>query len=293
MEKRAKAVIRTLFLSLGATLFAAALKIFYGRSTHSLAFVADGVHSFFDAAATLIGILSISMSSKPPDEGHPYGHQKFESVSTIALGLLLLSAAYEVGKMALARMGHAPMPDYTFWGFVVLAGVMVINLSIARLESNRAKDLSSQFLAADALHNQSDFLISCAVLASLLAVYFHIPYVDAGASLAITLYLAYLSVRLIWLNLRPLVDYRVLDPEKVEEIVSSTEGVLHCHNIRSRGEHGHHFLDLNIHLPGHITLEKAHEITHNVEAKLKAAFPGLVDVVIHTEPHNHPPCSKG
>jgi len=293
MEKRAKAVIRVLVISLSATLVAAGLKIYYGRASHSLAFVADGIHSLFDAAATLIGILSITLSSKPPDEGHPYGHQKLESVSTIALGLMLLSAAYEVGTMAIERMGHGEMPHYSFWGFLVLGIVMIINLTVARFETNRAHDLSSQFLAADALHNQSDFLISCAVLASLLAVYFHIPYVDAGASLAITVYLVYLSLRLIWLNLRPLVDSRVLDPAKVEEIVGSTEGVMFCHNIRSRGEHGHHFLDLNIHLPGHITLHRAHEITHQVEAKLKAAFPGLVDVVIHTEPHDHPPCSKG
>jgi cation diffusion facilitator family transporter len=272
---------------------AAGIKIYYGHSSASLAFVADGIHSLFDAAATLIGIVSITLSAKPPDEGHPYGHQKFESVSTIALGLMLLSASYEVGSMAIERLGHPEMPTYTFWGFVVLAGIMVINLSVSRFEMNRARALSSRYLAADALHNQSDFLISCAVLLSLLSVSLHLPYVDAGASLAITLYLALISFKMIWMNLRPLVDYRVLDPEKVEEIVSSTEGVLHCHNIRSRGEDGHHFLDLNIHLHGHITLERAHEITHNVEERLKAAFPGLVDVVIHTEPHNHPPCTKG
>jgi divalent metal cation (Fe/Co/Zn/Cd) transporter len=104
--------------------------------------------------------------------------------------------------------------------------------------------------------------------------------------------LVYLSIRLIVRTLGPLVDTSVLDQEKVREIVGSVEGVLHCHHIRSRGEEDHFFLYLNIHLPGQISLHRAHDITHEVEAKLKKAFPGLVDVVIHTEPHGHMPCSK-
>ena len=270
-----------------------ALKIGYGRSAESLAFVADGIHSLFDAAATLIGIISIVLSSKPPDDGHPYGHRKFEAVSAVMLALLLFVAAYEVGTMALERL-HNPttFPLFSVWGFVVLGMAMTISLSVARIERKRADTLSSPFLASDALHNQSDFLISIAVLSSIIGTRFHIPYVDAGASILIALYLVYFSIRLTLFNLRPLVDHSVLDPKEVEGIVSSIDGVLYCHHIRSRGEIGHHFLDLNIHLPGQITLERAHQITHTVEARLKAAFPGLVDVVIHTEPHDHEPCSK-
>jgi divalent metal cation (Fe/Co/Zn/Cd) transporter len=124
----------------------------------------------------------------------------------------------------------------------------------------------------------------------LISARLRIPYVDSIVSILITLYLIYVAVHLLVQNLQPLVDHRVLDPREVERVAASIDGVLHCHHIRSRGEKNHHFLDLNIHLPGHISLERAHEITHTVEARLKAAFPGLVDVVIHTEPDGHPPC---
>lgn len=291
MNTRSKTIVRTLLICLSASVLASLMKIFYGRSSHSLAFVADGIHSLFDSAATIIGIVSIGLSAKPPDEGHPYGHHKFETVSALALGLLLFLAAYEVGTMAYQRiLFPAMLPQFSIMGLVILGVTMAINLSVARMEAKKAKELSSSFLAADSLHNQSDFLITCAVLATVVSAHFGIPYADAGVSLGITVYLVYLAIRLILYNLQPLVDHSVLDPKRVEAVVSAVPGVVHCHHIRSRGEEGHYFLDLNLHLPGKITLDEAHTISHEVEERLKKEFPGLVDVVIHTEPDGHAPC---
>lgn len=292
MVLRRHSILSTLAISLVGNLLNALLKIAYGTAFGSLAFLADGIHSLFDSTSTVIGMASIIMSTKPPDDEHPYGHQKFETLSAIALGLLLLLAAYEVGTMAFHRFFNpARQPVFSLWGFTVLGFTMLINLSTAYMERKRSVQLASNFLAADALHNQSDFLISCAVLATVVSAHFQVPYIDPLASLLITFYLVYLAVRLILFNIQPLLDRSVLDPLAVERIVNAVDGVAHCHHIRSRGEKDHHFLDLNIHLPGHITLARAHEITHEVERKLKGAFPGLVDVVIHTEPHGHEPCA--
>lgn len=291
LNARGKKIFQTLGLCLGASTLASVSKLVYGYQSHSLAFTADGIHSFFDSAATILGMISIAHSAKPPDAAHPYGHRKFETVSALALGFLLFLAAYEVGSAAFHRViDNAGVPHFSYWGLGILVFTMVINLSTAALEAKRAKELDSNFLKADSLHNQSDFLITCAVLISLFSAKLNWNYVDAVISLAITVYLAFLSFHLIWSNLHPLVDRSVLDVKKVEEIAQSVEGVIHCHHVRSRGEPGHYFLDLNLHLPGHISLDRAHEIGHLVEGKLKVAFPGLVDVVIHTEPDGHAPC---
>jgi cation diffusion facilitator family transporter len=291
MELRAKGIVRTLAVCLSISIVAAVIKIIYGKRTHTLTFVADGIHMLFDSAATLTGMISVIFSSKPPDEGHPYGHYKIETVAATILALLLLFAAYEVGTIAYHRLLNPHLfPQFSFWGLTIIVLSMLINVALARYEAQRAKQLSSHFLATDSMHNQSDFFIGLAVLISLGSVRWQIPYVDAGASIAITFYLVYLSLRLILVNLKPLVDSSVLDPRQVEAVAASVDGVLYSHHMRRRGEKDHHFLDLNLHLPGHISLEKAHKIAHEVEAKLKAQFPGLVDVVIHTEPHGHPPC---
>lgn len=290
-NERTKGIVKTLAFCLGASLLASISKLIYGSVTGSLAFTADGIHSLFDSAATVLGMISISHSAKPPDEEHPYGHRKFETVSALALGFLLFLASYEVGSAAFERIStERAAPEFSFWGVGILLFTMLVNLSTARLEAKRAKELNSNFLKADSAHNHSDFLITCAVMVSLVSSRFQWAPIDAIVSLAITLYLVFLSFRLIWSNVHPLVDRSVLDPKRVEEIAQSVEGVLHCHQVRSRGEPGNYFLDLNLHLPGHLSLDKAHEIGHLVEARLKAEFPDLVDVVIHTEPDGHAPC---
>ncbi|MCB0416025.1 MAG: cation transporter [Bdellovibrionaceae bacterium] len=292
MSTRSNSIVKVLLVCLSASTLGAALKIVYGYRTATLAFTADGIHSLFDSTSTIVGIISVILASKPPDDDHPYGHQKFETVASLILSFMLILAGYEVGTLAFERFMHPErLAQYSFWGFAILLGVMVVNLSVAFLEARKAKELSSQFLLADSYHNRSDFLVTCAVFVSLLSSKFSLPYVDGAVALLIAIYLVYMAIQLLRETIDPLVDHSVLDPEEVERVASSVKGVLHCHAIRSRGHDGHKFLDLNIHLPGDISLFQAHEITHTVEDRLKKKFPDLVDVVIHTEPHGHPPCA--
>jgi cation diffusion facilitator family transporter len=294
LSKETKQVFRVLLLALTASTGIAIVKIIYGKRSGSLAFVADGLHSLFDSGSTLLGMFSVILADQPPDEGHPYGHRKFETLSSLFLAMLLLLAGWEVFMATLQRLAEEKsVPTYSPWGFGILFLTMGINLGVAAYEGRAATKFRSSFLASDAIHNRSDFVITIGVLASVLAAQWNIRYVDAIVSGAIAAYLVYLAVHIVRLNIQPLVDHSVLDPEEVRKIVCAIDGVMDCHNIRSRGEKWHHFLDLNIHLSGRMSLEKAHELTHKVEAKLKDRFPGLIDVVIHTEPHDHPPCSKG
>lgn len=293
MENRTWQILKTLIICLTLTSLVAFLKILYGTKTQTLSFVADGFHMLFDSGGTLLAMISIFFASRPPDDGHPYGHFKLEIVAALILGVLLLFGAYEVGHVAIDKlMNPNQIPRFSYFGIVVVLFSMVVNYGVARYEANCAKKYNSQFLEADATHNQADFYINFLVLFSLISSQFALPYVDGIASLLITLYLTYLAILIFWRNVNPLIDSSILNPEEVTQVVQSVPGVIDCHNIRSRGAQGHHFLDLNIHLEGSITLEKAHEITHEVEELLKKNFPGLQDIVIHTEPHNHPPCRK-
>lgn len=288
---RSRSVLKVLAVSLVANILLGSLKVFYGRSANSLSFVADGLHTYFDACATLLGMISIYLSAAPPDEDHPYGHYKFETLSSLLLSMVLIFAAYEVGSSAYSRLDVVDQfPRIDFGGVFVVTLALMTNYLVGRWEMKMGAALNSPFLKADSVHNLSDLWTSAGVVLSMLAGHFKIPRVDAWISLLISMYLVFLSLRLLWDNAGPLVDARMVDPERVEAIACSVNGVLHCHHVRSRGERGHYFVDLKLHLPGSIPLHKAHDISHEVERKLKAEFPGLVDVVIHTEPDDHPPC---
>ncbi len=283
--------MRVLCVCLVASSVGAAAKIYFGAKTGILAFVADGVHSLFDSTATIVGIISVISASKPPDAEHPYGHEKFETIASMMLAFLLMLAGYEMATFAVQRiLNQDVFPTYSPVGLIIVFATMSINLAVSYYEGRKAVELSSPFLLADSFHNRSDFLIGFGVLISLISVRYHLGIVDGIVAVGISLYLGYLAYVLIRKTINPLVDHRVLDPKAVEAVASSVKGVLDCHAVRSRGQQGHHFLDLNIHLSGKMTLDEAHSITHQVETRLKDQFPGLADVVIHTEPHGHPPC---
>ena len=288
---RDRGILSVLLASFTVNLGISAAKAIYGWKTQTLVFVADAIHSFSDALAIIIGLVSVHLASQPPDVGHPYGHRKFEPVAALILAVLLLVTAYEIATVAFHRLLEPEVfPSFGWSSIVILLVALSLNFSISRWEARAAVTFNSQFLAADALHNKSDAMTALGIIASLGAIKYHVPYVDAVASLLITTYLGYLGIRLVRKNMAPLVDQSVLDPSLVERIACQVPHVLACHNVRSRGESDHYFVDLNIHLPADFTLEKAHSITHQVVESLKAAFPGLVDVVIHTEPHGHVPC---
>jgi cation diffusion facilitator family transporter len=295
---RARLIRRGLTVSLTGSLVIAVTKVAYAYHSGSLAFVADGVHSLFDSASTLLGLVTSYWSEKPPDEKHPYGHQKIETLCVVALSVLLAIAGYEIASSAYAKLtAGLPTPKFHWEGVAVLALALVINFFVARYQLRMGKEAKSRLLQADAVHNQSDFWVSASVLVSVVGAPLGFAWLDPVISIGIALYLLWFSLQMLLEAVHPLVDGSVLDANDVRRLVESIPGVLHCHAVRSRGERDHLFLDLNVHLPGALPLVRAHEIAHAVEARLKEEYPGLVDVVVHTEPHGHPPCdtppSKG
>lgn len=290
-QLRAELIRKGLTVSLVGSVVIAIGKIGYGYSSKSLAFAADGVHSLFDSASTLAGLVSTFWSAKPPDDGHPYGHQKFETVCVVGLSVVLAIAGYEIAVRAYEKIvaGTAAAP-FRWEALAVLGVALLINHFVSRYQLKLAKEAKSRLLQADAVHNQSDFWVTAAVVVSVAGAPLSLAWLDPLISIGIAIYLVVFAVRILWGALRPLVDASVLDPDEVRKVVEQIPGVLFCHAVRTRGELDHLFLDLNIHLPGAIPLVRAHEIAHAVEARLKDAFPGLVDVVVHTEPHGHPPC---
>ncbi len=290
-KQRVQSILKVLILSLLSNLTLSIVKLVFAKKTGMLTFFADGIHSLFDTLATGLGMVSVSLSAHPPDEGHPYGHRKFETIGALVLAFLLLLTTYEIAQMIYEKIKNpSELPSFSLYGVVILAAAMIVNYLVSRVELKKGSQLKSSFLIADSLHNRTDFLVAFCVLLSLISVELKLKYVDTFFALLIAIYLGYFAIALILSNLQPLVDSRVLDPHHVIQVAESVPDVLHAHRVRSRGISDHYFLDLNLHLRGDISLERAHEITHQVEHKLKETFPGLTDVVIHTEPHGHHPC---
>src|SRR5512136_835856 len=128
---RSRQVRRVLWVVLALNLAVALAKLGYGIISHSAAMEADGFHSLFDGASNVIGLVGMWFASRPVDEGHPYGHAKFETVAAAVIGILLAFAGYTVGKGAIESLfGSGVQTDVTTISFVIMLGTLAVNLFV-------------------------------------------------------------------------------------------------------------------------------------------------------------------
>ena len=276
---------RTVFVqTLGLNLLVSFSKLGIGISTSTLSMIADGFHSLLDASSNILGIIGLTISSKPADEGHPYGHRKFEALAAIGISFLMFFACFEVISEVVKRiMSQGGAPESTPASYLVMVATIIINILVSRYESKKGAELHSSLLEADSKHTLSDVFVSIGVIVSLLAVNFKFYFVDVVASLLIVLVIFKAGYEIIQAHLGILVDAAALEPEEVKKLVLKVPGVLDCHKIRSRGLDDHIFIDLHVQVRGHITVEEGHKIAYQVEDLLMKEIGGVEDVMVHIE----------
>lgn len=262
----------------------AALKIGYGVWSQTLSMVADGFHSVLDGSGNIVGLIAMSFAMVPADPLHPYGHRKFESFAALGISFLLLLAAYEIGQGVFHRWQTGTSPQVTSVSFVVIVIAMAVSLFVSWYENRVGQELQSEILVADAMHTRSDLYASLSVLVSLAAAKAGYPGLDVVAALFIVVLIARSGIRIIGQSLYVLSDASRLPPSTVERVALEVDGVREVHAVRSRGTADAIYMDLHVLVDPTLTVAKAHEIAHQVEAYLKEQFPGVTDMVVHVEP---------
>ena len=280
---RYRQVKRVLWQVLGLNLLVAAAKIAVGLAIGSISMMADGFHSTMDASSDVLGLIGLALATRPPDENHPYGHQKFETFATLGIGLLLLLAGWNVLTSAVTRLMEGGAPEVTVVSFAVMIVTITINWLVTRYESGQGHRLNSAILLADAAHTQSDIFVSMSVLVGLAAVKLGWLWVDAVVALIIVAVIGRTGWQIIRSASQVLADSAVINPAEVGKIALSVAGVKSSHKIRSRGTNQATYLDLHIQVDGGIALKEAHRLGHIVQARLKEEL-GVTDVVVHVEP---------
>jgi cation diffusion facilitator family transporter len=277
-------VRRVLWTTLWLNLAVSAAKVLVGRLTGSLSMEADGYHSLLDGSNNVIGLVVTGLAYAPPDEGHPYGHRKFETAATLGIGLGMLTLAYRVVESTLGQATHPRLPEIGLLNWSVMAATLAVNLFVTWYETREGERLRSPYLVADAAHTRSDVYVTFGVIASFAGVAAGIAWADAAVAVAIAGLIAVLAVRILVGSFHVLTDRAVIPAPAIASRVSAIPGVLDCQDVRTRGGHGAVYVDLVVHLDGGVSLRAAHAVADAIEAALKAAWPEIVDVVVHLEP---------
>jgi cation diffusion facilitator family transporter len=281
---RNAAVSRILVRVLILNLAVAGAKLVFGYATGAVSIISDGFHSLTDSASNIFGLIGTRASGKPPDEDHPYGHRKYETLAAAGIFVFLLLAVVEVGRAAITRFASGTAPDVTAASFGVMLATLAVNLLVVRYESAAGRRLSSELLLADAMHTRSDVLTSCAVLASLTAVKAGYPILDPIAGVIIAAFIARTGLKIARDTSSVLSDRVVLNEDDIRRVVMSVPEAVGCHHIRSRGTTDHIFLDLHVWFRGSTSLHEAHRLSHVVKDRLLERFPHVKDAIIHIEP---------
>jgi len=273
-------LILTLILNFGVAL----AKVLYGLFTNSIAITSDGFHSSFDGVSNIVGLIGIWIASHPPDEKHPYGHKKYETLFTILIAIMIFATCFQILRKVYQSFLEDHTTIVTETSFIIMFFTMGINVFVMLYESRKGKQLGSQFLVADALHTKSDIFVSIAVIISLIFTRIGYSREDVIVGIIITFFIARIGCKIIKEASDILVDTVCMDNSAIEFVVNSIEGVKGCHDIRTRGSVHSVYLDLHALVGRGLTTEKAHEIADRIEIEIKKEFPSVVDIIVHIEP---------
>ena len=223
---------------------------------------------------------------RPPDQEHHYGHGKAEHLAALGESAFLLLVALAIGYESVHRLvtGGSEGVDATWWAFLVLAIVIVIDISRMVASGRSARRYGSPALAANAVHFASDLAGSLAVLAGMILVATGSPDGDAIAGVLVALLVIGLALRLMVQSVEVLMDRTSADAEqRIRGALADLREPLELRRVRVRHAAGRHFADLVVGVPPDEGVGQAHATADAVEDAVRDAL-GNADVVVHVEP---------
>jgi cation diffusion facilitator family transporter len=263
-------------------------KIVAGYFGRSQTILADGVHSLSDTVTDVAVIVGVNYWYAPPDEAHPHGHRRIETIITQFIGLALVVVAVGISYKAIVTLHemHSKPPD-----IIALIAALVSIFSKEILYQWTvfiAKRMRSSALAANAWHHRSDALssIPAALAVAVARFYPSWSFVDHIGAIIVSLFILQAAWKIVWPSLKELADTGA-SPEikkEIEEIILSTKGVLSVHKVRTRKMGYGYQVDFHIQVKRELTVIEGHNISEETKARLIQKGPNVIDVIVHLEP---------
>ena len=292
-EIRKKKIYRVTLIGFAVNLLLAGIKLAAGILGRSGAMVADAVHSFSDMATDVVVIAFAKISAKPKDEGHDYGHGKYETLATIIISLALaaVGTGILVNSIGAIRVvvdgGLLPRPGTV--ALLAAAVSIVVKEILYRYTVREGRRVSRPSMIANAWHHRSDALSSLGTLAGIGCAYFlgdKWRIADPIAALVVAVFIFKIAFDLIRTGLDELLERSL--PEDVEEeilrVVAANPEVREPHNLRTRRIGASIAVEVHVRVDGAMSVCRSHELTEDIERRLRARFGEGTMIAIHVEP---------
>lgn len=287
-EVRSKASKKVTIVGAIIDFFLAVIKVFAGFVGNSGALIADGIHSFSDLLSDGVVLYAASHSSEAADEEHPYGHERFETVATLALSIILAIIGAGIIFNSIESFSSPNTLSYSSLLLVVVSVSILSKEALYWYTLKVAKTHNSSMLKANAWHHRSDALSSIVVFIGILGSINGYLYLDDVAAIIVGLMIIYIAWELGLSATKELVDTSI-DFEKIELLrgtLGRISGVINIHSLRTR-RNGHKIVcDIHVQVDPFLSVSEGHIISVSVEREAKKCLEGLNDVTVHIDPED-------
>src|SRR5690242_13437241 len=285
MATSGSASVRRVFVALlFANIAVVGAKLVVGIASGSLAILGSAVDSCVDALNNVLALIVVRVAAKEPDEDHPYGHGKFETLGALAIVGFLSITCFELIRGAVNHLvSGTHRIDISDLQLAVLVLTLGLNVFVTWYEQRRGTELGSELLIADAAHTRADVVITGGVLVGVLLTRQGWWWIDSAIAIVVAFAIVFVAYRILARTVPVLVDQRALPTSDIQETAQAVPGVKSAYSIRSRGPSDLRYAEVTIAVDRHADVESAHAIADEVEERLKRQLQ-LHEVTVHVEP---------
>ena len=282
---RVRAIQRTLAIILIANLAVVAVKILVAVRTGALSVLGATVESALDAMNNVIAISLVGLAAIGPDEDHPYGHDKFETLGALVIVGFLSISCFELVRNAVTQLLHQQLPEAATPAELALLGsTALVNVFVVWYERRRGRELGSALLLADAAHTGGDIFVTALAFLSMLLTRAGYGMIDPWLALVVAGVIAFSGYQILRVTVPILVDQRAVDAAEIRRVVAAIPGIRGVPNVRSRtAASGTLFAEVTITCDGLLSVAEAHGLADAAERAIRDAL-GAADVTVHVEP---------
>ena len=254
--------------------------------TDSVAMLTSLFDSIFDLIASLVTAYGVASALRPPDHEHRYGHGKAEPLAALAQAIFIIGSSLMLIYEAADRLYHPHEMNNEMVGYGVMGLAIVLTIALVSFQHHVIHHTHSVAIGADRLHYVGVLAVNLAVVAAF--VLYHMTgknWFDAVFAFGISCGLLVSAFHILKHALGTLMDAELPNDQrvKIKEIVQRQPGVIGVHDMRTRSDSDHIFVDMHVEMDGGMTLLHAHELSESIAAAVKTEFPHA-DIVIHQDP---------
>ena len=279
-------------IGLVINLLLSVIKFLIGFFGNSQAVVADALHSFSDTSSDIVILFGVKYWTAPPDDDHPYGHQKIESFITIIIGFILIFVACAIGYTGMVSLLEK---DQHQLKWIVIIGPLIsiiIKEILFKVTYKVGIKTNSSSLKANAWHHRTDALSSIPVLVAVVASLIdpRLGFLDHIGAIIVSAFIIKIGLEILFTSINDLLDTGISEEKIIElkKTITAIQNVRGVHKLRTRKLANYIYIDLHLEVDGQLSVIQGHDISEEVKLSLIQNNPKIIDVMVHLEPERNP-----